>query len=70
MPRVKEVYKGYEILIEDELRLVIAGNQIKFEKIAAGKYYTRVLPYTEFSSLKELARHVVDDSPDFDTLHR
>lgn len=70
MPQKKDIYKGFEIVTEDDSRLTIAGRRIDFEKTVGGKYYTRILPYSEFDTLIELARHVVEDSADFDTLHR
>ena len=64
MTRIKEVFEGCEITIEDG-KIAIDGMSIDVTQPEAGKYITRYLPYTAYETELELARAVVKHTPDF-----
>lgn len=49
---------------ERELELLIDGELVSTTKDSvSGKYLTAIMPYQEFSSLREMARILIDNSP-------
>ncbi len=65
-------HQGFEIVIESEEggieSLSIAGKSIDISKTDTGNYITSMMPYTQYDSVLELAKHVVEKTPDFDTI--
>lgn len=70
MAAQQETFKGFEIVIDAENNLRIGDQSIDVHRSDDGKFYTPYLPYTQYDSILELAKQVVDKAPDFDTLAR
>lgn len=68
MAEQKETFKGFEIVIDNNDNLTVHDKSIDVEQTEDGNYYTSYLPYTQYATLMELAKHVVDKTPDFDTI--
>jgi len=72
MSKQIENHQGFEIVIESEGEgiesLSIAGKSIDLTKTDTGNYITSMMPYTQYGSVLELAKHVVEKAPDFDTI--
>jgi hypothetical protein len=78
----KETHKGFEIVIEDVgadddqamAAMAMAASQpmqnVKIDVTVgdSGKFSTSYLPYTTYNSVLDLAKAVIDHTPDFDTL--
>ena len=65
----KETVAGCEIAIEDGKKLTINNKEIDYEHDPEqGKWASRYLPYSEFESLQEIARAIVNDTPEFKQL--
>lgn len=71
MPEQEETYRGFEIVIDESQgtpsTIKIADTTVEVSRMENGKYITQYMPYTEYDSLMELARHVIDKVPDFET---
>lgn len=81
MAKGKITHKNFEIDYDDETasapaegtpgkplkKLEIAGKTVDVWEMEPGKYTTSHLPYSTYETLTDLAKAVVDDSPDFDT---
>ena len=68
MPQEQQSYRGFEIVIDEEDNLRIDEKSIDVEKLETGVYVTSYLPYTEYTSIMELAQNVIDLAPDFYTI--
>ena len=69
MAEKTETYLGVEIVVDEESSIVrIAGDSIEINKSSSGGYSCAILPYQNFQTLDELAKAVVMNSPDYDTL--
>lgn len=69
MAQQEETHKGFKIVIDtDKNELTIDSKKIDIIKEEDGKYSTSYMPYTNYGSILDLARHVIDKAPDFDTL--
>ena len=67
MAELKESFKGFEIVIDEDGKLQIDGKSIPSVKLENGNYHSDFLPYTQYASLLELAQQIVAKSPEFDT---
>lgn len=69
MPEQRENYKGKEIVIDtgdDQIQVRIDGSEIEVARDeVSGRYVTSLLPYTDYSSVVDLAKDVSDNVPDF-----
>ncbi len=66
MPDKRLVHRGHEVEIrgtETEPDVRIDGEPLHAEHIGEGQYATGALPFANFSSLDDLARAVIDNSP-------
>ena len=70
MAEQKETFKGFEIAIDGDENLTVDGKSIDVFQTEEGNYHTSYLPYTQYADLMELAKHVVDKAPDFDTISK
>lgn len=62
----KETYKGCDIEIEDDKKLMINKKEIDYQHYPEqDKWVTRYLPYSEYSSLGELAKAIATNSSEF-----
>lgn len=65
--RVVSLAAGLEAPLID---LRIDDRRIDVTEVAPGKFLTRYLPYTTYDSVIALAKAVIDDTAEFDTLSR
>ena len=69
MPEQKETYKGFKIVIDDgQNKLTIDDKEIDVSEAEPGSYITSYMPYTEYKSIMELAKQVIEKAADFDTI--
>jgi len=69
----KEIYKGREIVFEipdddnyvGEIRVEIDGQHLHVIRLEDGTYGAHLLPYSNYPSLLELAKDVIDKVPQF-----
>jgi hypothetical protein len=61
MTRHKEIYRDKEIMIEEEdkTHLFIEGKKIH-HVYTGGRYWSRNKPYVDYTSLKDLAKSIID----------
>lgn len=59
----EETYKGRKIVIKNKNQLTIDEESISTLIDASGKYSCTKLPYSDFSSLLDLGKAVVDSQP-------
>lgn len=65
----KETVAGIEIAIEDGKKLTINQKEIDYEHDHENdKWVSKYLPYSEYDSLEELARAIVNDTQEFKQL--
>lgn len=63
-----ETFAGCEIVITNDSELTINGKRIEYHYNGVSKtWYSKYLPYSDFDSLKELARAIARDSVEFST---
>ena len=71
MAEERETYKAWEIIAtadDNEVRISIGGREVEVTREDRSKRYsTNLLPYTDYQSLVELAKQVIDHVPDFKT---
>lgn len=78
MAQHREIYKGFEIVVDDPSaaaagaaspirKLTIAGREIAFVEDAPGSFYTGYLPYTSYESVMDLAKAVIEHTEEFRT---
>lgn len=69
MPEERETYKDREIIVTEDdngPRLSIDGKDVEvLRDETSGQYGSSYLPYTDYPSVTELAKHLIDDSPNF-----
>lgn len=67
MPEQRETYKGKEVVANDDATwLTIGGTQVEVSlDERSGRYQTRHLPYTDYESVLELAKQMIDNVPRF-----
>lgn len=59
-------YKGHDIKIEDDVKLIINEKEIEYiEDKAQGKWFSKHLPYTQYDSLEALAKAIAVDTAEF-----
>jgi hypothetical protein len=71
--RETERYKGKEIAFEipadeskiGEVRLEIEGKHVHAIRMEDGKYGSHVLPYSDYDSIIDLAKALIDNVPEF-----
>ena len=69
MPEQSETHKGFKIVIDDDQdKLTIDDRQIDVSKAESGRYITSYMPYTEYESIMDLAKQVIEKAADFDTI--
>ena len=69
MPEQRGTHKKFEIVIDDDQdKLTINDRQIDVSKAESGKYITSYMPYTEYESIIDLAKQVIEKAADFDTI--
>lgn len=62
----QENYRSCEIKISEERKLTIAAKQIDYEfDSVKNKWISRYLPYSQYDSLLELAKAIVDNTEEF-----
>lgn len=71
MPEQKETHRGFEIVVDESQgtpsTIKIGDTTVEVAKADDGRYFTQYMPYTDYDSLIELAKHVIDKVPDFET---
>ena len=68
MPSITASFKGHQYEIDEAENLSINGQPIAVTKSQDGKFLSDLLPYGHYDSLSELAEHVIDFSPDYQTI--
>ena len=58
---------GAETIDGVPVNVVISGVRVDAWRLRNGKYFSRHLPYTVHETVEDLAKAVINDSPDFDT---
>ncbi len=62
----QQTYKGHDIKIEDDVKLIINEKEIEyFEDKEQGKWFSKYLPYTQYDSLEDLAKAIAVDTAEF-----
>ena len=68
MANTSSSHRGHEIVMDrtgGAPRLSIDGTEVQVSQIAENQYATLLLPHSNFSSLDELAKAVIDHAPQF-----
>lgn len=66
MAHHKEVFEGCDIEIKDDTNLSINGKEIECEHDGEkNKWSSKYLPYTQYDSLLEMARAIVQHTVEF-----
>ena len=69
MALTTEAYKDQSITLSEEenkpTELKINDQVIQFSAFANGHFHTEIFPYQEFDSLINLAKHIIDNIPNF-----
>ncbi len=69
MPEQSGTHKGFKIVIDDDQdKLTIDDRQIDVTKAESGRYITNYMPYTEYESIMDLAKQLIEKAADFDTI--
>ena len=62
----QQTYKGHDIKIEDDVKLIINNKEIDYlEDKEQGKWFSKYLPYTQYDSLEALAKAIAVDTAEF-----
>ncbi|MCK5896643.1 MAG: hypothetical protein KAG20_07545 [Cocleimonas sp.] len=62
----QQTYKGHDITIEDQERLIINSKVIDYrEDKEQKKWFSKYLPYTEYDSLEALGKAIAVDTEEF-----
>lgn len=56
----EKIYKDKKIIIENENQLIIDGENVSTQIDTSGKYSCTKLPYSDFLSLLDLGKAVID----------
>ena len=71
MPEQKETYRAFEIEVDESQgtpsTIKIGDTTVEVAMADDGRYSTPYLPYTDYDSLMELAKDVIDSVPGFKT---
>ncbi|WP_293006246.1 hypothetical protein [Nitrosomonas sp.] len=66
MANYKETFEDCEIEIKDDIHLFINGKLIDYQHDRAkNKFSSKYLPYTQYDSLLELARAIIQHTVEF-----
>lgn len=60
-----ETYKGFDITIEDNNKLMINDKEIDYG-LEDDKWFSKYLPYTVYDSLDELAKAIISNTSEFE----
>jgi len=68
MQAIHESYRGHDVVVrgtDDEPEMIIDGQLMDVQSIGKGTYASGALPFTNYSSLPDLAHDLIDHSQVF-----